>query len=125
MEAVEAPFNQEKALAGAFSVIVKLQSSRRFVSSSTALPGASGGPETNAEAPSGTLCKCLLAPDMKLFGNYLYKTSNIYLEYLHSDKALPTYLVDIGLLTFLRYNFQFLLFSNDIMSAEIKPQMCS
>ena len=35
----------------------------------------------------------LLAPDMKLFGNYLYKTSNIYLEYLHSDKALTTYLV--------------------------------
>ena len=67
----------------------------------------------------------LLAPDMKLFGNYLYKTSNIYLEYLHSDKALTTYLVDIGLLTFLRYNFQFLLFSNDIMSAEMKPQMCS
>ena len=30
-------FNQEKALVGAFSVIVKLQTSQRFVSSSNAL----------------------------------------------------------------------------------------
>ena len=34
---VEAPFNQERALVGAFYVIVKLQSSRRFISSPSAL----------------------------------------------------------------------------------------
>ena len=37
MEAVVAACNQEKAIVGAFSVIVKPQTSRRFVSSSTVL----------------------------------------------------------------------------------------
>ena len=35
MKVVVATFNQEKALIGAFSVIVKLQTSQRFVFSST------------------------------------------------------------------------------------------
>ena len=34
MKALFGAFNQEKALAGAFSVIVQLKTSRRFVSSS-------------------------------------------------------------------------------------------
>ena len=40
MKALVGAFNQEKALVGAFSVIVKLQTSRRFVFSSTCVsPG--------------------------------------------------------------------------------------
>ena len=39
-------FNQEKAIVGTFSVIVQLQTSRRFVLSSTA--GRAGGPRAAA-----------------------------------------------------------------------------
>ena len=38
MKTLVGTFNQEKAIAGAFSVIIQLQTSRRFVSSSILLP---------------------------------------------------------------------------------------
>ena len=62
MKALLGAFNQEKALVGTISVIVKLQTLRRFVSSSIADCSIIPGPENicREAAPSvGSLQKCL------------------------------------------------------------------
>ena len=79
MKAVVAAFNQEKALVGAFSVIVKL---RRLIANSSSGKG-------DSEAAAGCTCAAVYpvaappAPHFLLVGNYLV--------FIPSVIVLPSY----------------------------------